>query len=77
MDVPDSLLFRNRDWDPSYLAELVSQDFFDFSELWSTNYADSQLVSDVQQLEKYQRIVEDISLDDNVLCTAVEAIEKE
>ena len=77
MEVPDKLLSSNRDWDPSYLSDIVTQDFFDFNELWDNNVGNRQLVEDVEKLEKYCPIVEDISLEDNVLCEAVESIEKQ
>ena len=51
----------NRDWDPSYLSEIFSQDFYEFGELWKSNLDDLALVDEVQKLEKYCPIVEDIS----------------
>ena len=79
MDVSDNLLLRNRDWDPSYLKELVSEDFYDFSELWNINSGvqDKDLVTYCDNMEKYCPIVEDISLEDEVLCHEVEKIEEE
>ena len=77
MEISDALLLRNTDWDPSYLKQLVSDDFYDFTELWSSNVKDTELVKEMEKVEKYSPIVEDISIDDDVLCTAVEKIEQE
>ena len=77
MDVSDDYLKLNRDWDPSYLSMLFSEDFNDFLDLWSSNMGDKELVNAVEKLERYSPIVEDISLDDNVLYQAVEQIEQE
>ena len=78
MDVPDACLWNKRDWDPSYLRKIFSHDFYEFSELWSDkNIKDTELVKQVEMVEKYSPIVEDISLDDETLCTAVEKIEDE
>ena len=30
MELPDSEIIRNRDWDPSYLMELFQHDFYEF-----------------------------------------------
>ena len=76
MDISDSLLWKNRDWDPSYLLDIVSEDFYDFGDLWDSSICDSDLVSSVENMEKYCPIVEDISVDDEFLCEAVEEIEK-
>ena len=77
MDLSDECFKRNRDWDPSYLLMLFDEDFHDFNELWSSNMGDSELVSAIENLEIYSPIVEDISMDDNTLCEAVEQIEQE
>ena len=77
MEVSDSTLCRNRDWDPNYLKEIFNEDFYDFTELWGTSVMDTELLKDVEQVEKYCPVVEDISLDDDTLCSAVENIEKE
>ena len=68
MEVSDSYLWNNRDWDLSYLSQIVTQDFFEFNELWSnsTTLNDVQLVEEVHKVEKYCPIVEDISLDDQL-----------
>ena len=76
----DGELLNNLDWDPVYLAHLFSEDFFDMSSLWS-----NELVSDCEMMNinieskenRYQPVVEDISLDDEVLCDAVTHIEAE
>ena len=79
MEISDSSLLINRDWDPSYLSQLVGVDFFEFNDLWNTgrDMNDKGPFQNVERIEKYCPIVEDISLDDEVLCTAVEKIEEE
>ena len=76
MEISDELLLDNRDWDPSYLSEVLSVDFFEFEDLWDSNVNNCDLVSEVNKMEMYQPVVEDISLDDDTLCEAVELIEK-
>ena len=69
MDISDHILLRNRDWDPDYLLDVFSSDFFEYRELWSSgNISDRDLVTDVEKLEKYCPIIEDISMDDQELC---------
>ena len=75
MEVSDAVLSSNRDWDPGYLASIFDMDFFEFNELWGNSVNNKQLVDAVRDVEKYNPIVEDISLDDNELCSAVEKIE--
>ena len=65
MDVPDSALFCNRDWDPLYLRGIFDTEF---NELWCSDINDMDLLSHVEQVERYCPIVEDISLDDETLC---------
>ena len=77
MDISDDLLMQNIDWDPVYLASIFDTEFSDCSELWVNEMDDSQLLEVVEQSERYSPIVEDISLDDNVLYLAVEQIETE
>ena len=77
MEVSDELLLENRDWDLSYLSEILSADFHEFEDLWDSNVNNCDLVSEINKVEMYQPIVEDISLDDETLCEAVESIEKE
>ena len=79
MEVPDKMFTVNRDWDPSYLHELMSGDFFEFSELWTSNVGDNELVKETNRVERerYCPVVEDISIEDDVLCSAVEKIEEE
>ena len=77
MEVPDCDFMTNFDWDPAYLKQLFTQDFYDFRELWNSNIPDEDLVTEMNKVERYSPIVEDISLDDTVLCTAVEKIEQE
>ena len=77
MDIPDGVLSRNRDWDPGYLRELLQSDFYDFNELWSSNVNDEELVLETNRVEKYCPIIEDITIEDDILCDAVEKIEEE
>ena len=74
-------LFVNLDWDPVYLESIFKEDFYDFMDMWNcTSVSDEELHSGVEKLEiklKYSPIVEDISMEDEVLCAAVEQIEKE
>ena len=77
MNVSDSDFLTNRDWDPCYLRELVSRDFFDFSEHWKSLVTDVDLNIEMDNFERYCPITEDISIDDEVLWTAVEKIEHE
>ena len=67
----------NLDWDPSYLLLIFYQDFYDMSELWnaSSSISDSDILKAMYQ--KYSPIIEDISIDDDSLCEAVEAIENQ
>ena len=69
MGVSDDFLLRHRDWEPSYLSEILTQDFYEFS--------DTDWVREVEKVERYSPIVEEISLEDKVLCTAVENTERE
>ena len=78
MDVPNITFCRNRDWDPSYLKDIVTEDFYEFQDLWNcSNLDDYEIVQEVEKIEKYCPIIEDISLDDEMLCSAVEKIEQE
>ena len=77
MEVSDELIVSNRDWDPCYLREILSVDFFEFDDHWDLDIKDGQLVVAMEQVEKYTPITEDISLDDEVLCNVVEKIEYE
>ena len=77
MDSYDLFLSQNLDWDPSYLAMLFSEDFDDYTELWSSNVEDCELVQEMNKLDIYSPITEDISMDDDSLLEAVEKIEYE
>ena len=77
MEVSDEMLVSNLDWDPVYLRLLFEEDFDDFTELWQSNVSDMDLVSQASDMEKYCPVVEDISMEDEVLYSAVERIEKE
>ena len=67
----------NLDWDPSYLSLNFDQNFYDMSQLWnaSCSTSDSDILRAMDQ--KYLPIIEDISIDDDSLCEAVEAIENQ
>ena len=75
MELSDKMLVSERYWDPNYLAKLFSEDFHEFKTLWESDMGDQDLINAVEVLENYNPIVEDISLDDDVLTTAVEEIE--
>ena len=77
MDVSDTWLWSNRDWDPSYLSSIFDKDFYDFNDLWLSNINDMELLEAGKDVERYCPIVEDISMDDQELCEAVEQIEYE
>ena len=57
--------------------EIFTQDFEEYPNMWESNVSDTQLVNHVEKLEKYSPVVEDISMDDETLCSAVKQIEYE
>ena len=75
MDLCDQIFVTNRDWDPTYLRQIVAQDFYEFKELWQNSIGDGELVQAMEAADRYTPMVEDISLDDTTLCKAVEEIE--
>ena len=77
MEFSDDIFSTNRDWDPSYLRQLFNDSFDNLSSLWINGVEDSVLIDEMEKYESYQPIVEDISLEDEVLCTAVQKIEEE
>ena len=77
MEKSEVNLWANCDWDPSYLSCIFDVDFDDCSDLWISDVSDSDLLGIVTIMESYCPIVEDISMDDNELCQAVEKIEEE
>ena len=77
MESSDSDLLQNRDWDPLYLSEIFSEEFFEAVDHWSSNISDVELIGEMEKVERYCPITEDISLEDEVLCNAVEKIEYE
>ena len=77
MELCDSHLWVNRDWDPVYLSSIFDADFNDYSDLWDNNISDLELITSVERMETYCPIVEDISMEDSELCLAVEQIETE
>ena len=44
MDIFDRIFTLNRDWDPSSLQYIFSQDFYEFRDLWVSNVCDEELV---------------------------------
>ena len=77
MELSDSYLCLNCDWDPSYLHSIFDKSFDDCSELWINEVEDSALIREMEHLEHYCPIVEDMSIEDEVLCNAAEQIENE
>ena len=77
MDVSDTWLWSNREWDPSYLSSIFDKDFYDFNDLWLSNINDMELLEAGKDVERYCPIVEDISMDDHEFCSTVERIEEE
>ena len=77
MEFSDRIFATNRDWDPQYLRELVSIDFFDFKEHWEMSLSDMELLKAEGAKDRYCPLVEDISVDDQTLYKAVEQIEYE
>ena len=77
MEISDELLLKNCDWDPSYLQQLFKEDFNECDLLWVSDITDMELVKEVETIERYNPITEDISLDDEYLCAEVDKIEKE
>ena len=45
--------------------------------MWPSNVTDGELVKELDQVEYYSPIVEDISIEDDVLCTVIEWIKSE
>ena len=75
MELDDTTLSACSAWDPGYLEGIFSQDFYDFGHLWINKMSDRHLVHAVETIEKYNPLVEDISLDDDTLYQAAEEIE--
>ena len=73
----DSSFLLNCDWYSVYLVSIFDVDFHDISNLWDNNMEDCELLDVVTTIEKYSPVVEDISLEDDVLYSAVEQIESE
>ena len=77
MEVTETSLICNKDGDPVYLQTIFDTDFYEFTDLWTTSVPDMELIRHVENVEKYCTIVENISLNDNTLCEAVDQIGKE
>ena len=76
MDIADQMFITNHDWDPHYLRELVTQDFYEFKEHWqSSGLLDMDLVATEEG--RYCPLVEDISLANTMLYKTVAQIEEE
>ena len=76
MEFSDEYFSTNCDWDPCYLAMLFEEEFNDFSLLWISEISDVELITEGSKMDVYCPIVEDISIEDDVLCSAVEKIEE-
>ena len=80
MELSDRIFCIDRDWDPQYLREMISQNFYEFSDLWQNGICDKELVGAVDRAmatERYCPVVEDISIDDDTLYEAVAQKERE
>ena len=75
MEFSDEYFSTNCDWDPCYLAMLFKEEFNDSSLLCISEVSDIELITESGKF--YCLIVEDISIEDEVLCSAVEKIEEE
>ena len=71
MECLDGALTCNSDWDPMYLSEIFSQDFFVLI-ICGQVIVCPRPHSCVETIKRYNPLVEDISLDDETLCQAVE-----
>ena len=71
-------IFANLDWNPQYLCVIFDEDFYDMAYLWNSpdSVSDNELLESVNS-DSYKPIIEDISLDDDVLVDAVDKIESE
>ena len=66
------------DWDPCYLSRIFVIDFNDMSELWNADgISDKDIMDLVEKTGNYCPIIEEISLEDEVLSKAVMQIESE
>ena len=71
-------LISNQDWDPTYLASIFSEDFYDMADHWNgPSYVSDDVLLNSTNNDKYCPIVEDISLDDDTLRSHVEEIESQ
>ena len=71
----------NLDWDPSYLELILSHDFFYMADLWNdgslTDLEIVNLCEESQNKEIYNPVLEDITLEDDELLSAVTDIERQ
>ena len=63
------------DFEPTYLQQVFVDDLYEINNLWTSNINDMDLLQEIETIERHFPITEDISLDDEVLCSAVEQIE--
>ena len=71
MEIADRMFVMNRDWDPIYLRELITQDFCDFWDLWHTTFCNMELMKAAERVDRHAPVMEDICLDATTLCQAV------
>ena len=79
MELSDKVLCDNHDYNPGYLALLFSEVLMISVKCGIRMFLMVNVfsVKEVNKVEAYKPIVEDISLDDDILCQAVEQIESE
>ena len=78
MELSDRIFTVNRDWDPSYLRYIISQDFYDFCDLWANALPNEELLRATESSPgRYCPVVEDLSVDNDTLYEAVAKIEEE
>ena len=63
------------DFDPTYLQQVFADDLYEMNNLWTSNINDMDLLQEIEKIERYFPITEEISLDDKVLCSTIEQIE--
>ena len=74
-DVSDAFLCSINDGDTSYLASISSEDFNDSTDFGSSNIRNSKLVDEMNKVDTYSPIVEDISIDNITLLSTAKQIE--
>ena len=56
-------------------SKCLWDDLYEINNLWTSNINDIDLLQEIEKIERYFPITEDISLDDEVLCSTIEQIE--